>query len=214
MIKFIGELPRKCTVAFSGGVDSVAVTDFLIRGKREVTLAFFHHGTRTSDEAENFVKSFSESRNIALKIGKLERLRRKGLSEEEHWRNERYEFLDSIQGPVITCHHLDDAIETWIFTSLHGQGRLIPYSRGNVIRPFLVTPKEEFKGWCTRRNLTWIEDASNCDLRYVRNRIRHRIMPEVLHVNPGIRTTIRKKYTKFDVESTGEESKNHLEQGH
>ena len=55
MIKFLGELPRKCVVAFSGGVDSVAVADFLLNGGRDVTLAFFHHGTPTSTAAEEFV---------------------------------------------------------------------------------------------------------------------------------------------------------------
>lgn len=209
MIKFIGRLPNKCTIAFSGGVDSVAIADFLIRGRKDVKLAFFHHGTEASDLAEDFVKSFSLARRVPLTIGRLLRARPKDLSEEEHWRNERYVFLDSFGEQVVTCHHLDDAVETWIFTSLHGQGKLIPHSRGNVVRPFLLTPKAELISWCHRRNLTWCEDASNSDVKHVRNLIRHRIVPEALKVNPGLHTTIRKKYmNNCGVESPCEKSKN------
>ena len=199
MIKFIGDLPRKCTIAFSGGIDSVVISDFLLNGKRDVQLAFFHHGTVNSERAEGFVRKFAEERRVPLRIGRINSEKSRGLSPEEFWRNERYSFLDSLGGPVITGHHLGDAIETWIFTSLHGESKLIPYSRGNVIRPFLVTPKEEIRSWASRRNLTWIEDESNIDPRYMRNRIRMHIVPEALKVNPGLGTVIRKKYDAMRV---------------
>ena len=199
MLKFIGDLPRKCTIAFSGGIDSVVISDFLLNGKRDVQLAFFHHGTVNSERAEDFVRKFADERRVPLRIGRINSEKSRGLSPEEFWRNERYAFLDSLGGPVITGHHLGDAIETWIFTSLHGESKLIPYSRGNVIRPFLVTPKEEIRSWASRRNLTWIEDESNGDPRYMRNRIRMNIVPEALKVNPGLGTVIRKKYDAMRV---------------
>jgi tRNA(Ile)-lysidine synthase TilS/MesJ len=147
MIRFIGSLPRKCVVAFSGGVDSVAITDFLLNGKRDVSLAFFHHGTKTSDGALKFVKSFALDREVLLTVGHITGSKPPDESQEEYWRNCRYQFLSQFEETVITAHHLDDAVETWLFTSLHGESRLIPYRRGNVIRPFLVTPKTELKGW-------------------------------------------------------------------
>jgi tRNA(Ile)-lysidine synthase len=194
MLKFIGDLPRKCTIAFSGGIDSVVISDFLLNGKRDVTLAFFHHGTINSERAEEFVRKFAEERHVPLRIGRINSKKSKDVSPEEFWRNERYTFLDSLGGPVVTGHHLGDAIETWIFTSLHGESKLIPYSRGNVIRPFLVTPKEEIRSWASRRNLTWIEDESNSDPKYMRNLIRMAIVPEALKVNPGIGKVLKKKY--------------------
>jgi tRNA(Ile)-lysidine synthase len=195
MIKFLGDLPKKCTVAFSGGVDSVAVTDFLLNGKREVELAFFHHGTKTSDDAENFVKKFSNERGIKLTIGRIDSsISMKKLSIEEYWRNQRYSFLEKFSQPVITCHHLDDVAETWIFTSIHGNSKLIPYSRKNILRPFLISDKNELIRWAKNRHLEWAEDESNKDLKYARNRIRHAIVPEVLKINPGIKTMLRKKY--------------------
>jgi len=195
MIKFLGDLPRRCTVAFSGGVDSVAIADFLLSNKkREMKLAFFHHGTQTSEEALQFVQDFAEKRKVELVVGRLSRGRLKEESLEEFWRNERHRFFATFDSPVITAHHLDDAIETWIFTSLHGGSRLIPYASGNVIHPFLVTPKAEFVSWCERKKIRWIEDSSNCDLRFMRNLIRHRIVPEALRVNPGLHKVIKKKY--------------------
>jgi tRNA(Ile)-lysidine synthase len=194
MIRFIGELPKKCTIAFSGGIDSVAIVDFLARGRKDIQLAFFHHGTETSAEAQSFVQDFAMARGLKLTVGNLKKNKPSSESLEEFWRNERYEFLAQFTDPVVTAHHLDDAVETWIFTSLHGQSRLIPYRRGNVIRPFLVTPKKELKSWCSSRNLSWIEDESNNDVRYMRNLIRHKIVPEALKVNPGLRKVVRKKY--------------------
>lgn len=194
MIRFIGELPKKCIIAFSGGVDSVVISDFLMNGKRDVALAFFHHGTINSERAEEFVRKFAEERRVPLKIGRINSEKSHDLSPEEFWRNQRYAYLDSLGGQVVTGHHLGDAIETWIFTSLHGESKLIPYSRGNVIRPFLVTEKSEILGWASRRGLSWIEDESNNDPKYMRNLIRISIVPEALKVNPGLGTVIRKKY--------------------
>ena len=196
MIRFLGQLPRKCVVAFSGGVDSVAVTDFLLNGKREVHLAFFHHGTETSDIAEEFAKNFAKDRNVTISIGSLNRGRSVGESQEEFWRNERYRFLDMYDFPVITAHHLGDAVETWIFNCLHGNPRILPYQRNNVIRPFLITPKSELVGWAEKRGLKWVEDESNKDLKYMRNLIRHKIVPEAMVINPGLDKVVKKMYTK------------------
>lgn len=179
----------------------MVISDFLLNGKRDVQLAFFHHGTVNSERAEDFVRKFADERRVPLRIGRINSEKSRGLSPEEFWRNERYSFLDSLGSPVITGHHLGDAIETWIFTSLHGESKLIPYSRGNVIRPFLVTPKEEIRSWASRRNLSWIEDESNGDPRYMRNRIRMHIVPEALKVNPGLGTVIRKKYLTAESEN-------------
>lgn len=201
MIRFIRKLPRKCVVAFSGGVDSVAVTDFLLNGKRDVHLAFFHHGTKTSDNAEKFAKEFSKERNLNLSIGRISGEKPPGESMEEHWRNERYRFLSMYNFPVITAHHLGDAVETWIFNSLHGNPRILPYQRDNIIRPFLITPKSELIEWAERKRLKWVEDESNNDLKYMRNLIRHKIVPEAMKVNPGLDKVVKKMYIKEEMQT-------------
>jgi tRNA(Ile)-lysidine synthase len=107
----------------------------------------------------------------------------------------RYDFFKkkNVNSPVIVAHHLDDAVETWVWSSLHGQSKLIPYRHGNVIRPFLATPKKELVKWAENHFVPWIDDYTNMDTRHQRNFIRHMMMPQVLRVNPGIHKTIRKK---------------------
>ena len=194
MLRFIGKLPRKCIIAFSGGIDSVVVADFLMNSPREVELAFFHHGTVNSERAESFVREFAEARRVKLHIGRINSEKSKNVSPEEFWRDQRYSFLCGFDCPVVTGHHLGDAIETWIFTSLHGESKLIPYARQNVIRPFLTTPKSEITARALRNNLSWVDDESNFDLKYMRNLIRAKIVPEALKVNPGLGKVLRKKY--------------------
>lgn len=192
MIKLLGNIPKKITVAVSGGVDSMALVDFLSK-KHEVTCAFFHHGTETSDRALEFLINYTDQKNIPLIFDHIKNERRPEQSPEEYWRASRYEFLTRIKEPVATAHNLDDCVETWIWSSLNGCPKLIPYQRSNVIRPFLLTAKSELKTWCERKSVPWIEDASNLNTRYTRNYIRHELMPHALQVNPGLHKMIKKK---------------------
>jgi len=191
MFKLLEKIPKDIIIAISGGVDSVAVTDFLSR-RHNVSCAFFHHGTENSDRAFSFVEKFCSDRNLALFVGMSNLPKPKKTSLEEHWRNCRYNFLESLSGVIVTAHNLDDCIETYLYSSLHGVPKVIPYSRNNIIRPFLTTPKRNFIDWCQRKNIEWCEDFSNDDIRYMRNYIRHQLMPHALHVNPGLATVVKK----------------------
>ena len=190
MLKLLIPLPKQITVAFSGGVDSVAVTDFLSK-KHDVTCAFFHHGTENSERALKFVARFCTDRKFPMLLGTLNCEKPKDQSYEEFWREQRYQFLSTL-GPVITAHHLDDCVETYLWSSLHGKPKVPNIIRGNVLRPFLTTPKSEFVNWCTRKELEWCEDLSNQDEKYTRNYIRKNLMPHALHVNPGLHKTVKK----------------------
>jgi tRNA(Ile)-lysidine synthase len=191
MIKLTFPLPKAVTVALSGGVDSVAVTDFLSR-RHDVSCAFFHHGTENSERAYKFVAEFCTERSIPLFMGVMTAIKPKEKSQEEHWRDQRYEFLESLNLPIVTAHNLDDCVETYLHSSLNGQAKVIPNQRNNILRPFLTTPKAEFLSWCTRKELAWCEDLSNTDTRYTRNYIRHQLLPHALQVNPGLATVVRK----------------------
>tara|TARA_Y100001938_G_scaffold147384_1_gene228442 strand:+ start:564 stop:1169 length:606 start_codon:yes stop_codon:yes gene_type:complete len=195
MIRIIGKIPKRVTVACSGGVDSMVFVDFLLKGNRKVDLAYFNHDTGHSREAERFVKQYAAKNNLILTVGRV-RGSKGSRSLEEFWRDERYEFLESLgSNYIITCHHLDDVVETWLFTSFHGESKLIPHKRGNKIyRPFLMTEKSSILNYANRKAIDWIEDPSNRMTKNImRNHIRHNVMPQVLKVNPGIRKTIRKK---------------------
>ena len=190
MIKLTVPLPKEITVACSGGVDSMAAVDFLKR-KHNVTVAYFNHRTEHGEKASEFVSRYCSDNNLVMFYGTCRSQRGSKESQEEYWRRERYEFLSEL-GPVITCHHLDDCVETYVWSSLHGTPKVIPLVRNNVLRPFLTTRKSELVKWCEKHNVSWIEDESNKDTKYTRNYIRNEMMPHVLKVNPGIHTLVKK----------------------
>jgi len=219
MIKILGNIPDRVAVAVSGGPDSMAVLDFLRNNnRREVLALHFNHGTEHASEAEEFVLSYCEENKVPLVVGDLVRDKLKEESMEEFWRNGRYSFFsdyfrlglhgttqtynidyDSLAHfyysatPIVTCHHLDDVSETWIFTALHGNPNLIPYKRDNFIRPFLSTEKKDLIEWADRKGVPYIIDPSNNDNKYMRNFIRNELIPKCKVVNPGIKKTLRKK---------------------
>lgn len=194
MIRIIGKIPSNIVVACSGGIDSMVITHFLLQGRRNVRLAYFNHDTSHSKQAQDFVENYANDNNLDLFIGRVKGTKGK-RSMEEFWRDERYSFFDRINTKfLITCHHLDDVVETWVMTAMHGNCKLIPYQRGdNIYRPFLMTSKKIIKDYADRKQLSWVEDPSNVRTEYIRNHIRHSLMPGILKVNPGIRTMIRKK---------------------
>lgn len=194
MFKLLNKIPRDVVIACSGGIDSMVVVDFL-KKNHNIELAFFHHGTKTSDEALDFLEVFSKENNLKLHIGYLKK-EFNGGSLEEFWRDERYKFLESFEKPVITCHHLDDVLETWIFSSANGNPKVIPYSRKNIIRPFLLNKKEKFEYWSKKHFVSYKNDRSNYDLRFKRNYIRHKVVPLYKEINIGIYKVLKKKYLK------------------
>jgi len=171
----------------------MAALDFLTNGRRKITVLHFDHGTEHGSLARKFVEKICTDRNVPLIVGQISREQDESESMEEFWRNQRYEFFDQFSDrPIVTAHHLDDAIEWWIMTSLWGKPRLIPGSRGNVIRPFLTTPKSEFVEWCERKDVPYVLDPTNEEDDAGRNLVRNRIVPQALRFNPGLRKTVRK----------------------
>ena len=173
----------------------MALADFCLRGQREFIVAYVHHGTETSELGFQLVSDWCSSTKTPMKTYWVTKNKPIDESLEEFWRNERYGFFRSFGLPIFMGHHLDDVIETWIFTSLHGNPQLIPYHnpKSNVFRPFLLNRKKDLVDWCSHNKVNYIEDSSNIDLRFMRNRIRHRIVPEALKVNPGLPKVLKKK---------------------
>lgn len=193
MIKLSTKLPKTVYVAFSGGIDSVAVVKFLSK-KHTVSLMFFHHGNDFADQELEFAHKFSNLHGFNLDVGHTTRAKHKHESWESYWRNQRYAWFFEKKHDIITCHHLDDCIETWIFSSLHGTGKIIRQRHGNAIRPFLQTRKNDLT-----RDISsdeYIEDPSNSDTKFMRNYIRHELVERALTVNPGLHKTVLKKLRK------------------
>ena len=196
MFKLSCKIPREVEVALSGGPDSVALLGFLANSRRDVSAAFVHHGTETSSESLEVVVSVCKQLGVPLRMTTLDSVEQKGQGLEATWRNMRYDFLDQAERPVATAHHLDDAIEWWIFSSLHGEGKLIPRVRGNYLRPLLLTRKEKLVEYCESENLPYYIDKTNLLANRPRVLIRNRMMYDCLKINPGLHKTIKKKYLK------------------
>lgn len=197
-IKFVGKPSNINIVALSGGIDSMMLLDFLRNANHKVSAAFFHHGTENSDDAYEFVRNYCEDNRITLHYGELKEKKPRNRSREDWWRQKRYEFLDSLSGIVATAHHLNDVAETWLFSASHGKPKVIPYKRNNVVRPLIVTDKNEITNWVNKHEVPYIEDNSNYDLTYPRNAIRHKILPLIIkYINPGFLSMVRRKYWQY-----------------
>lgn len=179
-------------VAVSGGIDSMVLYDFIKRHKK--TILHFNHGTEFGKEAQEFVCDYASKYKHPIELGKISRPKLKSESWEEYWRNERYKFFDKFKGSIALAHHLDDAVETYLFNMIHGNSWLMPASRGNVVRPFIITKKDKITSWADNHGIDFLDDPSNKNNKYSRSIIRNEMMKHVLKINPGIHTVLIKKY--------------------
>lgn len=181
--------------AVSGGADSVALlfACYLLKEKLEITLeaAHFNHHLRgeESDRDELFVRQLCDRYDIPLHLGGGEiQPGKKGL--EAAARDARYAFLRSISGKIATAHTADDNAETVLMhlirgTGLKGLGGITPV-HGNVIRPMLKVTRQDLESFLEEWCLSHIEDSSNETDTFLRNRIRHHVMPLLAAENPKI----------------------------
>lgn len=192
-----GKLSAGDTVicAVSGGADSMALLwgMYLLREQLGITLkaAHFNHGLRgaESDGDAEFVSQFCDAYHIPLYLEKGQvTAGEKGL--EAAAREARYSFFATLEGKILTAHTADDNAETILMhlvrgTGLKGLGGISPV-RGNVIRPMLTVTRREVEAFLEEYALSCVEDSSNAGDDFLRNRIRHHVMPLLLRENPGL----------------------------
>ena len=181
--------------AVSGGADSVALLFalYLLAPKLKITLeaAHFNHCLRAdeSDDDEAFVRQLCDRLDIPLHTDRGQVVAgKKGL--EAAARTARYAFLESLGGKIATAHTADDNAETVLMhlirgTGLRGLGGICPI-RGNVIRPMLSVTRQEVLEFLREYNLSWREDSSNAGDDFLRNRLRHNVLPLLKKENPSL----------------------------
>ena len=196
MIKLSCKVPDRIEIALSGGPDSTAALYFFKNSGRDVSAAFFHHGTETSEKSYLYVEHMCKQLDVPLRMAKITHDPEKYQNLEAAWREERYKFFEAGDRPVITAHHLDDAVEWWIFSSLHGEGKLIPRVRDRFLRPFLLSRKEALIDICKKNEACFWEDKTNFLIDRPRVLIRNKMIYDCLKINPGIHKVIKKKYLK------------------
>ena len=183
------------TCAVSGGADSVALLFgmYLLREKLGIDLraAHFNHHLRGEESMrdEAFVRDFCNGYGIPLTVGEGEIIPgKKGL--EAAAREARYAFFATLPGKIATAHTADDNAETVLMhlvrgTGLKGLGGIAPV-RGNVLRPMLLINRQQVMDFLQEYSLPYVEDSSNATDAFLRNRLRHKVMPLLKEENPKL----------------------------
>ena len=179
--------------AVSGGADSMALLMglYLIKEKLGITLeaAHFNHCLRgsESDEDETFVREFCKGLDLPFHCGRGQVLSgKKGL--EAAAREARYEYLLSLGGKLATAHTADDNAETVLMHLLRGTGLKglggIATVRGSIIRPMLGITREQLLLFLNEYHIEYRTDSSNLSDDFLRNRLRHHVVPVLSKENP------------------------------
>ena len=193
---FMGSLRgEKVVCAVSGGADSMALLwgMYLLKDKLELSLsaAHFNHRLRgvESDRDEAFVRDFCAGYKIPFVAGSGQvEAGAKGL--EAAAREARYAFLKSLPGKIATAHTADDNAETVLMhlvrgTGLKGLGGITP-ENGRLIRPMLNITRAEVRFFLEEYRIPYMEDSSNAGDDFLRNRLRHHVMPLLKAENPSL----------------------------
>ena len=186
--------------AVSGGRDSMVLLHLLHSCGYQVTAAHLHHGLRgrEADRDQIFVRDYCQQHDIPFRtdqvdVGKY--AAQNGQSVEEAARNLRYHFLVTTAFTlgldcIATGHQLEDQAETILLNLTRGTGadglRGIARRKGIFIRPLLLTSRDEIAQYAQDHAIPYVEDGSNQNLTYSRNRIRHRVLPELRQINPSL----------------------------
>ena len=185
----------RVVVMLSGGRDSVCMLDLAARvvGSEEVTALHVNYGLRDdSDADERHCRALCESLGVALVV---ERPRRpEGPGNLQAWaRDSRYAvaagLAESPPATIVTGHTADDQVETILYRLASSPSRrallgMRPHD-GRLARPLLGFTREETTAYCEQRGLAWRDDASNAELTYARNRVRHGLLPELAKIHPA-----------------------------
>ena len=196
---------EKVVAGVSGGADSVALLQALHQLGIPVTVAHLNHQLRgeDSDADERFVRDLSNTLKLPIVVKSID-VRQlsetSGLSIEMAARQARHDFFAEFKDAVIAlAHHADDQAETFILKLARGAGTEglggMSFSKKigtlQLIRPMLDIPREAILQWLEENKFEWCEDASNAEKAFLRNRVRHTILPLLeKELNPNIRETI------------------------
>lgn len=193
---FMTDYPGEGIVcAVSGGADSMALLWglYLLKDKLSISLsaAHFNHHLRgeESHRDEAFVRDFCAGYQIPFVSGGGQVVAgEKGL--EAAAREARYAFLKGLPGRIATAHTADDNAETILMhlvrgTGLKGLGGIAPIN-GKLIRPMLSVTRDEVLAFLAEYNIPFVEDSSNSGDDFLRNRLRHNVMPLLKQENPSL----------------------------
>lgn len=196
----------KLLIAISGGLDSVVLTSLCKKLEFNISLAHCNFKLRGSESEadEQFIINLAESCDLEVFVESFDTERyakEKKLSVQMAARELRYEWFNDLSKQmkfdyILTAHHADDNLETFLINLSRGTGldglTGIPELKGNVVRPLLPFGRSDLENFARRNKITWREDSSNKSNKYLRNSLRHQIVPRLKEINPQILENFQK----------------------
>jgi tRNA(Ile)-lysidine synthase len=200
---------KKLLLATSGGLDSMVMAHLFRKLNYEIAIAHCNFQLRgiESFEDQNFVQEYANANTIPLFVTQFDTKAFAGdykLSTQVAARELRYNwFYELLEKEnydyILTAHHADDNLETFLINLSRGTGLEgltgIPEKNENVIRPLLLFSRQEIENYAKENNLKWREDSSNASDKYLRNKIRHDLVPMLKELNPNFITSFQKTQT-------------------
>lgn len=187
-------------IAVSSGLDSVVLSHILHRLDHNIAIAHCNFNLRgiESDLDEKFVFELGNSLGITTHLTSFQTTEiaaKNKSSIQLTARKLRYDWFQQLllnhrYDYVLTAHHLDDNLETFLINFSRGTGLDgllgIPVINENIVRPLLPFSRDEIKQFAISEKITWREDQSNASNKYLRNKIRHQIVPVLKEINPNL----------------------------
>ncbi|MGE5943563.1 MAG: tRNA lysidine(34) synthetase TilS [Flavobacteriales bacterium] len=191
---------RKLLIAISGGMDSVVLTYLCHKSGLNIALAHCNFNLRgdESDGDEDFVLQLAEDLDLEVFVENFDTelyAKDQKLSIQMAARELRYHwFLELAEqlgfDYILTAHHADDNLETFLINFTRGTGLEgltgIPEVNGKFVRPLLPFSREEIKMFAKENYMEWRDDSSNASTKYLRNKLRHDVIPILKEINPTL----------------------------
>ncbi len=199
----------------SGGVDSIVMFELLHKYNCNISVAHCNFQLRgeESEADEKFVIALTKRYNVPCFVEKFNTeaySKEKGFSIQMAARHLRMDFMERLRLQehfryICLAHHLDDNIETFFINLLRGTGlkglKGMAVEKENTLRPLLFATKEEIIVYAKKNNFEYRLDSSNLRDNFIRNKIRHHIIPYFIHHFPEFKNKMKENLNRF---STGE----------
>jgi tRNA(Ile)-lysidine synthase len=198
-------------LAVSGGIDSMVMANLFLQSGYNAGIAHCNFSLRAeeSDKDEELVRQFASGQGLPFFTKKFDTIafaKDNSLSIQMAARELRYNWFEEVMDEngydlLAVAHNLNDNIETFIINLIRGTGTaglagMKPLSN-RIIRPLLFAPRRTITLFCSENQISYREDMSNEDTKYTRNKIRHKIIPVLMEMNPSIEVTLNETAQRF-----------------
>jgi tRNA(Ile)-lysidine synthase len=197
-LPFLNE--SKLLIAVSGGIDSVVLVYLCKQLNLDISLAHCNFNLRglESEKDEAFVNNLGEELGLEVFVQNFDTetyAKQHKLSIQMAARELRYQWFEALQCQldfdyILTAHHADDNLETFLINLSRGTGLEglsgIPVINDALVRPLLAFTRDDIEAYAVLNKIEWREDASNASIKYLRNKIRHEVIPILKGINPQL----------------------------